>query len=113
MDIDDISRQLKFEWSPDGGFLHDLRSGGFDPAKADRFLRVLGSIDPVDPAVMDRRIIGPIFLMPYYMLSHIQNSESLGVDTRRQRNVMYRAVELIGAIVGGVPLEEQEPPPEN
>ncbi|MBQ1038032.1 hypothetical protein [Micromonospora sp. C81] len=103
MDIEETSRQLKFEWSPDGGFLHDLRSGGFDQAKADRFLKVLASLDPTDPAVMDRRIIGPIFLIPYYMLSHIQNSESLGVDTRKQRNVMYRAVELITAVIGGYP----------
>ncbi|WP_319463808.1 hypothetical protein [Micromonospora sp. RTP1Z1] len=101
MDVDEIGRRLRHEWDAEDGFLTPLRWGECGPARAERFLSLLRSIDPADPAVFDRRIVGPMFLMPYYMLSHLQNSESLGVDTRAGRAVLYEALDLIGRIVAG------------
>ncbi|MEH1054732.1 hypothetical protein V6U89_05905 [Micromonospora sp. CPCC 206171] len=101
MDVDEISRRLRHEWDYDDGFLTPLRWGEFDPVRAKRFLSLLREIDPTDPATFDRRIIAPMFLMPYYMLSHIQNSESLGVDTRGSRAVLHQALDLMMRIVAG------------
>lgn len=100
MDVEDVSRRLKFEWASDGGFLYGIRSGHFEQAEADRFLAIFDDIDESDPKRFDPRIAGVIWVIPYYMLSHIHNSESLGFDVSRSRKVMRDVADRIAAIFG-------------
>ncbi|MEV6306750.1 hypothetical protein AB0M02_45645 [Actinoplanes sp. NPDC051861] len=100
MDLDEVAERLAFEWSPDG-FLAGLRSGRFEPDEADRFLSVLESVDPADPRRFEPRIVGRLWAIPFYMLSHIQNSESLGLDTRERRRVLWRANEILAVVFTG------------
>ncbi len=101
MNVDDVAERLQFEWSAEDGFLRGLRYGRFDPAEAERFLAVLESIDQTDPTRFDARIVGRIWLIPYYMLSHVHNSESLGLDIAERQQVMFHANDILAGIFGG------------
>ncbi|AEV87313.1 hypothetical protein ACWT_6298 [Actinoplanes sp. SE50] len=101
MNADDIADKLQFEWSADGGFLYGLRYGHFDPLAAERFLSVLNSVDPEDPARFEPRVVGRLWLIPYYMLSHLHNSERQGLDISEQQRVMFRANDVLAVIFGG------------
>ena len=100
METEEILDRLRFEWSGADGFLYGMRFGRFDPEHADRFLATLNAIDPNDPRSRQTEILGSIWFIPYYMLSHITNSERLGVDASESRQVMYRTIEIIGEIIG-------------
>jgi hypothetical protein len=101
MNIAEMADRLQFEWSAPNGFLYGLSYGRFDPAEAERFSNVLQSIDKTDPRRFDPQIIGRVWSIPYYMLSHIHNSERLGLDVRDRRRVMLRANDILAEIFTG------------
>lgn len=106
MNAEEVAERLRFEWSGEGGFLYGLRRGHFDSSEAARFLSVLDSIDITDASRFDPSIAGRLWVIPYYMLSHIHNSESLGLDTSEARRVLYRANDILAGVFGGRADEE-------
>ncbi|MCT2281631.1 hypothetical protein M3G91_28935 [Micromonospora chalcea] len=101
MNIEDISERLRFEWTAEGGFLYGLRFGEFDEESAERFLELLrvassGGSDRFDP-----RVVGRVWMIPYYMLSHITNSRKLGMDVSDKERVLRQANDILAVFFGG------------
>src|SRR6476660_6588617 len=100
---DVLNDRLRDEWAH--GFLHDIRTGLCDPTAADKLLKLLtdvavclGEGTPVhldEPMTLDRRIVGRVWLIPFFIQAHIHVAEDLGIDTVKHREVMWKATDIL------------------
>jgi hypothetical protein len=108
MTATELNGRLRDEW--EHGFLHDIRTGVCDPSAADRLLTLLGDVavflgtgTPAhidEPMSLDRRIVGRVWLIPFFIQAHIHVAEDLGIDTRQHREVMWRATDILAGVFG-------------
>lgn len=66
-DTDALIGRLEAEYDLENGFLGLLRGGHFDTRAADRFLRLLGTIDLGDGDVIHRRVVTLLWFIPVFL----------------------------------------------
>jgi hypothetical protein len=117
MTATELNVRLRDEW--EHGFLHDIRTGLCDPTAAERLLDLLhdvaaflGEGTPAhidEPMTLDRRVVGRVWLIPFFIQAHIHVAEDLGIDTVKHREVMWRATDILAGVFGsGSHLTEEE-----
>lgn len=105
---DVLNDRLRDEWAH--GFLHDIRTGLCDPTAAGKLIALLtdvavllGEGTPVsldEPMTLDRRVVGRVWLIPFFIQAHIHVAEDLGIDTEKHREVMWKATDILAGVFG-------------
>jgi hypothetical protein len=89
--------RLEAEYDLDHGFLGRLRQGQFDPTGLDRLLHLLRSIDWGEAAVLTRRLVALLWLIPTLMTWQRERVAEQGGDVEALRRGIDQVQELLAA----------------
>ena len=90
-----LMTRLEAEYDLDTGFLGQLRQGHFDALGFERFLLLLQSIDLGETALVNRRLVALLWMIPTLMTWQLERVAENGGNIQALRGAIDRVQDLL------------------
>jgi hypothetical protein len=92
-----LCTRLEAEYDLDQGFLGRLRQGQFDPMGLDRLVCLLRSIDFGEAVLLNRRVVGLLWMIPTMMMWQLERVAEQGGDIEALRRGINQVQEILAS----------------